>query len=54
MAYCGLMVVLLYLAFRLNYGAARMSEGIVLDGPELRVTRLHPSGRAESWSFNPY
>jgi uncharacterized membrane protein len=52
--FCGLAVVLLYLAFRLNYRAARMSESIILAGPELRVTRLHPSGRTESWSFNPY
>ncbi len=53
-AFCGLVVFLLYLAFRLNYRAARMSERIALAGPELRVTRLHPSGRTENWSFNPY
>ncbi len=53
-AFCELAVGLLYVAFRLNYRAARMSESIVLSGPELRVTRLYPSGRTESWSFNPY
>ena len=53
-AFCVLAVVLLYLAFRLNYRAARMSESIVLAGPELRVTRRHPSGLTESWTFNPY
>ncbi len=52
--FCGLAVGLVYLAFRLNYHAARLSERIILSSAELRVTRLHPSGRAESWSFNPY
>ena len=52
--FCGLVAVLVYLAFRLNYRAARLSERVVLSGAELRVTRLHPSGWAESWSFNPY
>ncbi len=52
--FCALAVGLLYLAFRLNYRAARMSETIVLSEPELRLTRRHPTGRTESWSFNPY
>ena len=52
--FCALAVGLLYLAFRLNYRAARMSETIVLSEPELLLTRRHPSGRTESWSFNPY
>jgi len=52
--FCGLAAGLVYLAFRLNYYAARLSESIVLSSAELRVIRLHPSGRAESWSFNPY
>ena len=33
--FCGLAVGLLYLAFRLNYRAARMSETLVLSEPEL-------------------
>ncbi len=52
--FCALAAGLLYLAFRLNYRAARMSETIVLSEPELRVMRRHPTGRTESWSFNPY
>ncbi|MBI4725074.1 MAG: DUF2244 domain-containing protein, partial [Rhodomicrobium sp.] len=50
----GLDAVLIYIAFRLNYRAAALSEKVDLAGSELRVTRLHPSGKAESWSFNPY
>ncbi len=52
--FSALVVVLLYLAFRLNYRSARLSERIVLGERELRITRLHPSGERESWSFNPY
>jgi uncharacterized membrane protein len=50
----GLDVLLCYAAFRWNYRAARLSEKVDLAGHELRVTRVHPSGKAESWSFNPY
>jgi len=52
--FCATAVGLLYLAFRLNYRHAQMSETIVLSEPELRLTRRHPTGRTESWSFNPY
>ncbi len=50
----GLDAALFYLAFRLNYRAARLSEKVDLAEEELRVTRVHPSGKMESWSFNPY
>ena len=50
----GLAAVLCYACFRWNYRAARLAEKIDLAEKELRVTRLHPSGKSESWSFNPY
>lgn len=50
----GLDVLLVYFAFRLNYRAARLFERVELDERELRITRVHPSGRTEGWSFNPY
>lgn len=50
----GLDVVLIYLAFHLNYRAGRMFEKVELNGNQLTVTRVHPSGDAQSWSFNPY
>jgi uncharacterized membrane protein len=52
--FCALAAVLCYAAFRWNYRAARLAEKIDLAESELRVTRLHPSGKSESWSFNPY
>lgn len=50
----GLDVVLIYIAFRLNYRSGRMFEQVELSLNELRVTRVDPSGKAQSWSFNPY
>ncbi len=50
----GLDVLLCYAAFRWSYRAGRLCEKIELSEQELRVTRLHPSGKAESWNFNPY
>jgi uncharacterized membrane protein len=52
--FLGLDVFLIYIAFRLNYHAARIYETVHLTDTELRVTRVYPSGRADSWSFNPY
>lgn len=52
--FLGLDVLLIYFAFRLNYHAARIYETVDLSEEELRVTRVYPSGRADSWSFNPY
>jgi uncharacterized membrane protein len=50
----GLDVVLIYIAFRINYRDAMLVEEIDLSEYELKVTRVHPSGKSESWSFNPY
>jgi uncharacterized membrane protein len=52
--FMGLDVLLLYGAFRLNYRDALLSETIKIDDDALTLTRIHPSGRRESWSFNPY
>lgn len=54
LGFFGLDILLIYGAFRLNYRAARTYETVELSDSELKVTRFHPSGRAESWTFNPY
>ncbi len=54
MGFLGLDVLLIYFAFRLNYRAGRLYETVELTDSELRVTRVFPSGRALSWTFNPY
>jgi uncharacterized membrane protein len=52
-------LLLIYGAFRLSYRDARRHELIELaageqNTRELRVTRVLPSGRRHTWSFNPY
>lgn len=50
----GLDVLLIYLAFRMNYRSARIHERVDLTETELKVTRVHKSGRSQSFAFNPY
>lgn len=50
----GLDVALIYIAFKLNYRAARLYETVDLTQTALTVTRVLPSGKAQVWSFNPY
>lgn len=50
----GLDVVLIYTAFRLNYRAGRLYETVHLTQKELTIRRIFPSGRRQTWHFNPY
>jgi uncharacterized membrane protein len=50
----GLDVALIYLAFKLNFRALRLYETVDLTDGALTVTRVDPSGKAQSWNFNPY
>jgi uncharacterized membrane protein len=52
--FMGLDVALIYIAFKLNYRAGRLFETVDLTPEALTVTRVEPSGKAQSWSFNPY
>ena len=52
--FMGLDVLLIYVAFKLNYRAGRLYETVDLNEDALIVTRVQASGKAESWSFNPY
>lgn len=52
--FMGLDVLLIYLAFKLNFRALRLYETVDLSQDALTVTRVAPSGKAQSWSFNPY
>ena len=54
MGFMGLDVALIYVAFKLNYRAARLYETVDLTPGALTVTRVQPSGKAQSWNFNPY
>jgi uncharacterized membrane protein len=54
MGFFGLDVLLVYIAFRLNFRALRVYETVDLRPDALTVTRVDPKGRERSWSFNPY
>ncbi|MCT8999078.1 DUF2244 domain-containing protein [Chelativorans intermedius] len=50
----GLDVVAIYIAFRINYRAARAREEVSLSRLSLDIRKVPPSGRAEEYSFNPF
>jgi uncharacterized membrane protein len=52
--FMGLDVALIYVAFRLNFRALKLYETVDLTQVALTVTRVAPSGKSQSWSFNPY
>jgi uncharacterized membrane protein len=52
--FMGLDVLLIYIAFKLNFRALRLYETVDLTDRALTVTRVDPSGRSRSWNFNPY
>jgi uncharacterized membrane protein len=47
-------VLIVYVAFRLNYRSGRLYEVLDLTPASLVLTRVHPSGRQERFDCNPY
>jgi uncharacterized membrane protein len=54
LAFFGLDVALVYLAFRLSYRSGRAYEMVELSPEILTLTRVDPAGRRQSVDFNPY
>lgn len=50
----GLDVLLIYLAFKLNYRAARAYETVDLSPSNLTLTHVDARGRSKTVEFNPY
>jgi uncharacterized membrane protein len=50
----GLDVLAVYIAFRINYRAARAHEEVSVSRTALDIRKVAPSGRAESHHFNPF
>jgi uncharacterized membrane protein len=50
----GLDVLLIYVAFKLNYRAGRAYELVELTPQVLTLKQVSPSGKARSFEFNPY
>jgi uncharacterized membrane protein len=54
LGFFGLDVLIVYVAFKLSYRSGRLYERVNLRGGDLVLTRVHPSGRAEHYSFPAY
>lgn len=54
MGFFGLDVLLVYVAFKLNYRAGRAYEEIELTPQSLTLTQVVPSGKSKRFEFNPY
>ena len=52
--FLGLDVLLIFLAFKLNYRSGRLYETVELTPLRLVWTRVYPSGRQEQFDCNPY
>lgn len=50
----GLDVVGLYVAFRVNYRAARAREEVSVSRTSLDIRKTAPSGKSEQFHFNPF
>ena len=50
----GIDVLVIYLAFRMNYKAARAYENVELRETALTVRKVDARGRARVWTFDPY
>ncbi len=53
LGFCGLDVLLIYWAFKVNFRRARASEEIVITPSELRVRRVSHRGHVSEWVLNP-
>jgi uncharacterized membrane protein len=54
LGFFGLDVLLVYIAFRLNYRSGRRYETLELTPSQFVLTRVHPSGHREQFDCNPY
>lgn len=53
LCFFGLDALLIFVAFRLNYRSGRIREVVDLSRDHLSLSRIHPSGRKETFGFNP-
>jgi len=51
--FLGLDVLLIYLAFRANFRAARAYEEVTVTATELTVRKVNPRGGVREWTLNP-
>jgi uncharacterized membrane protein len=54
LGFFGLDILLIYIAFKLNYRAGRAYELVELTPEVLKITQVAPSGSQKVFDFNPY
>jgi uncharacterized membrane protein len=54
MGFFGLDALAIYIAFKLNFRAARLVETVEITPTDLTVTRTRPNGHQDSFTLNPY
>ncbi|MBX9926571.1 MAG: DUF2244 domain-containing protein, partial [Hyphomicrobiaceae bacterium] len=54
LGFCGLDIALVYWAFKANYHAGLLTETIDLSPAAMTLTRDLPSGKRETYEFNPF
>jgi uncharacterized membrane protein len=54
LGFFGLDVLIVYIAFKLNYRAGRLYEALEVWPERMTLTRVHPSGRREAYEFQTY
>ncbi len=51
--FCGLDVLLVYCAFKVNYRAGKICEQVTVTPSELTVRKVSQQGRVREWTLNP-
>ena len=54
MGFFGLDALAIYVAFKLNYRSGRRLEAVEITPADLKLVRVHPNGRREEITLNPY
>ncbi len=52
--FLGLDILLIYLAFKINYSRGKMYENLRIVSKNLRISRCFPTGKLQVWNLNPY
>ena len=52
--FLGLDILLIYLAFKINYTRGKMYENLKIVRKNLRISRYFPTGKLQIWNLNPH
>ncbi len=52
--FLGLDIILVYLAFKMNYRSGDMYERLLIVSKKLKIFRSFASGKTQVWELNPY